>query len=128
VARNQFKRPAAMFDRLGRNRDGFVSKEDFNAAAQMVAATAATAAKPPTTAAAENPTNKSGDFQLNGERWTYREGEFVMNGILLKPKDRAENVSGTFSAKHPSGRYAGKGTGHLFPDRSLLTRDRFMQV
>ncbi len=28
-------------------------------------------------------------------------------------------MSGTFSAKHPSGRFAGKGTGHLFPARSL---------
>jgi dienelactone hydrolase len=26
-----------------------------------------------------------GEFKLSGERWTYREGEFVMNGILLKP-------------------------------------------
>jgi acetyl esterase/lipase len=30
VARNQFKGPAVLFDRLDRNRDGFVSKEDFN--------------------------------------------------------------------------------------------------
>jgi len=31
-------------------------------------------------------------------------------------------VSGTFSAKHPSGRCAGKGTGHLFPDQSQALR------
>jgi acetyl esterase/lipase len=30
VSRNQFRGPPAMFDRLDRNRDGFVSKEDFN--------------------------------------------------------------------------------------------------
>jgi len=30
-----------------------------------------------------------------------------------------KKVSGTFSAKHPVGRYAGKGTGHLFPERTL---------
>jgi acetyl esterase/lipase len=88
VPRNQFKGPAAMFDRLDRNRDGFVSKEDFNAGAPMVAATAATAAKPPTTAAVGNPATASGQFQLNGERWTYRDGDFVMSGILLKPEGK----------------------------------------
>ena len=28
-------------------------------------------------------------------------------------------MSGTFSAKHPAGRFAGKGTGHLFPAHYL---------
>jgi acetyl esterase/lipase len=28
----------------------------------------------------------AGEFQLDGERWTYREGDFVMHGILLKPE------------------------------------------
>ena len=32
------------------------------------------------------PAAPSGDFQLDGERWTYREGEFVMSGILVKPE------------------------------------------
>jgi endo-1,4-beta-xylanase len=27
-------------------------------------------------------------FQLNGERWTYRDGEFAMSGILLKPEGK----------------------------------------
>jgi dienelactone hydrolase len=48
--------------------------------------TAPTAAKPPTTAAAENPATTSGEFQFDGERWTYRDGDFVMHGILLKPE------------------------------------------
>jgi dienelactone hydrolase len=30
----------------------------------------------------------AGEFQLNGERWTYRDGEFVMSGILLKPEGK----------------------------------------
>ncbi len=30
VGRNEFKGPPALFDRLDRNRDGFVAKEDFN--------------------------------------------------------------------------------------------------
>jgi len=29
-------------------------------------------------------------------------------------------VSGTFCAKHPKGEFLAKGTGHLFPARSLL--------
>ncbi|MFM7182993.1 MAG: prolyl oligopeptidase family serine peptidase [Verrucomicrobiales bacterium] len=77
VARNQFKGPAAMFDRLDRNRDGFVSKEDFN---DVAATNTATAAK--------NPATGSGEFQINGERWTYRDGDFVMDGILLKPEGK----------------------------------------
>jgi len=28
-------------------------------------------------------------------------------------------VSGTFCAKHPKGEFLAKGTGHLFPVRSL---------
>lgn len=27
-------------------------------------------------------------FQLDGQRWTYRDGEFAMNGILLKPEGK----------------------------------------
>jgi dienelactone hydrolase len=30
--------------------------------------------------------NITGVFQLNGERWTYRDGQFAMSGILLKPE------------------------------------------
>jgi len=29
-------------------------------------------------------------------------------------------VSGTFCAKHPKGEFLAKGTGHLFPARSLI--------
>lgn len=82
VPRNGFKGPPALFDRLDRNRDGFVSKADFTAVASPTAATTPTAA----TAAARTSATPSGEFQLTGERWTYREGEFVMGGILLKPE------------------------------------------
>jgi acetyl esterase/lipase len=50
-----------------------------------VAAGGNSAVTPPAAAAA-NPA--AGDFRLDGERWTYREGEFVMSGILLKPEGR----------------------------------------
>lgn len=42
----------------------------------------------PAPAAAKNPATVPGDYQLDGERWTYREGEFVMSGILLKPEGK----------------------------------------
>jgi dienelactone hydrolase len=29
-----------------------------------------------------------GELKLSGDRWTYRDGEFVMNGILLKPEGK----------------------------------------
>jgi len=86
VARNQFKGTAALFDRLDRNRDGFVSKADFTAVDSTMAATAPAAAKQSTTAGARNPATAAGELKLDGERWTYREGEFVMRGILLKPE------------------------------------------
>jgi dienelactone hydrolase len=47
---------------------------------QVAAATAPVA--PKTTA----PTSTGKQFQLSGEHWTYRDGDFVMNGILLKPE------------------------------------------
>jgi dienelactone hydrolase len=39
---------------------------------------------PPPAAAPTVPTAK--EFKLEGERWTYRDGDFAMNGILLKPE------------------------------------------
>lgn len=30
----------------------------------------------------------AGKFELDGARWTYREGDFVMDGVLLKPEGR----------------------------------------
>lgn len=86
VARNQFKGPAALFDRLDRNRDGFVSKADFTAVDSTMAATTPATAEQSTTVAARNPVTVAGEFQLDGEHWIYREGEFVMRGILLTPE------------------------------------------
>jgi len=56
-----------------------------DASPPLAAANGNSAALPPVAAAATNPAIPSGDYQLDGERWTYREGEFVMSGILLKP-------------------------------------------
>ena len=57
-----------------------------DASPATAAANGKAAALPPAAAAAKNPATASGDYQLDGERWTYREGEFVMSGILLKPE------------------------------------------
>ncbi|MFM9147263.1 MAG: hypothetical protein ACKORI_03940, partial [Verrucomicrobiota bacterium] len=40
------------------------------------------------TAPAADKAPASGDFKLTGDRWTYREGEFTMNGVLLKPEGK----------------------------------------
>jgi dienelactone hydrolase len=50
--------------------------------------TTPTAAIAPTISAATNSARATGDFQLGGERWTYRDGEFAMSGILLKPEGK----------------------------------------
>jgi len=38
--------------------------------------------------AAASTSSHGNEFKLDGERWTYRDGDFVMNGILLKPEGR----------------------------------------
>ncbi|MFM8979754.1 MAG: alpha/beta hydrolase family protein [Planctomycetia bacterium] len=40
------------------------------------------------TASEKAPIAAPGDFNLAGERWTYREGDFAMDGILLKPEGK----------------------------------------
>jgi hypothetical protein len=42
--------------------------------------------------------------------------------LAMKLAVGGKKVSGTFSAKHPKGRSAGKGTGHLFSARSLAIK------
>jgi acetyl esterase/lipase len=72
VTREQFRGPPPLFDRLDRNRDGVLTREDF------AESTSAASSTPPVTDAR--------GFQLDGQRWTYRDGDFAMSGILLKPE------------------------------------------
>lgn len=90
ISRDEFKGPPALFDRLDRNHDGFITREEHEGLPQTPqsappgpsspgAAPSATA--PPATS---NATNTKG-FKLDGDHWTYQDGEFSMSGILLKP-------------------------------------------
>jgi acetyl esterase/lipase len=92
VAKEEFSGPAALFSRLDKNSDGVLTKEEHEAAAPPSTPPAAPPtpggestkpAAPPTTAVP----NVKG-LQLNGERWTYRDGNFAMSGILLKPEGK----------------------------------------
>jgi len=72
IAREEFRGPPALFARLDANQDGFVTREEHSRNA---------APARPVPAVAEG-------FTLAGDEWTWREGDFVMNGILLKPEGK----------------------------------------
>jgi dienelactone hydrolase len=57
-----------------------------NALGQQPAAPPAARATPAATA--KHSAGATGEFHLNGDRWTYRDGDFAMNGILLKPEGK----------------------------------------
>jgi len=78
ISREKFKGPAPLFERFDRNRDGVVSKEDFSDSPASSSAEPNTSAEP----------KIAKGFQLSGERWTYRDGDFAMSGILLKPEGK----------------------------------------
>ncbi len=84
ISREEFRGPAPLFERLDRNRDGFVTREEDAAWRQ---GSSPERASQPAAAAGAVKTGE-GHFQLEGERWTWREGEFTMSGILLKPEGR----------------------------------------
>jgi len=62
VTRVEFKGPPALFDRIDRNRDGMLTKADFE---QEV---------PPIEG-----------FKLDGDKWTFEDKDLSIHGILLKP-------------------------------------------
>ncbi len=86
LARDEFRGPSTLFDRLDVDRDGYLTREEFDRKASSTPSEK-TGTKPdsPKTEVADPSATPEG-FTLEGERWTYREGEFVMSGILLKPE------------------------------------------
>ncbi len=81
VSRGEFRGPPPLFQRLDRNNDGFLTRDEHEAF-MPPAAPAAPPTQPRPQAAADTPKG----FKLDGERWTYRDGDFAMDGILLKPE------------------------------------------
>jgi acetyl esterase/lipase len=79
VTRDKFKGPPPLFDRLDRNHDGVLTREDFDEAPP-----AQPAAPPTTVPPAESGTSAKG-FKLDGEHWTCDVGGQSFSGILLKP-------------------------------------------
>ncbi|HCN28966.1 MAG TPA: hypothetical protein DIT64_09400 [Verrucomicrobiales bacterium] len=78
--------PGPLYEGLGDANWAFYQRVfSMNSTTQYVVAPQTTlmAAKPASLA-----TNASKGFQLDGERWTYRDGDFAMSGILLKPEGR----------------------------------------
>jgi acetyl esterase/lipase len=94
VAKEEFSGPPQLFERLDRNHDGVITKEEHEASlpnAQPPAPPVPNPAAPgPVKPSAPAPSGAPAakGFQLNGERWTYRDGEFAMSGILLKPEGK----------------------------------------
>ncbi len=90
LSRDEFRGPGPLFERLDRNGDGFVTREEDAAwrSGSAPERDSPPAAPPGESAAAGPAKGGEGRFQLEGERWTWREGDFTMSGILLKPEGR----------------------------------------
>ncbi len=104
VSREEFSGPKQLFEIIDANHDGFITREEHEAFlsrapgarpeppnAQSANPRRPPAAEPksgavsPKSGAAEQPSAAAKGFHLDGERWTYRDGDFAMDGILLKP-------------------------------------------
>ncbi len=100
VSREEFSGPKQLFELIDTNHDGFITREEHEAflsrapGARRESPGSQPAPVPQSGAAAP----KSGTsvhqraavkgFHLEGERWTYRDGDFAMDGILLKPEGK----------------------------------------
>lgn len=78
VSQEEFSGPAPLFQRLDKNGDGVFTRDEHEGL-QM---------PPPQTNAPIQSSAVMKGFQLDGERWTYRDGDFVMDGILMKPEGK----------------------------------------
>ena len=89
ISRDELRGPPPLFQRLDRNRDGFVTKAEHEAAfppaAGIVQPTPPAASPPSKPAPAHGQAAAKRNWHLEGQRWTYRDGRCEMTGILLKP-------------------------------------------
>lgn len=77
VTQDEFSGPAPFFQRLDRNGDGILTREEHEAAMPPPAPASPVEAKP---------SASTHGFQLDGQRWTHRDGAFSMQGIFMKPE------------------------------------------
>ncbi|MBE2282675.1 MAG: prolyl oligopeptidase family serine peptidase [Prosthecobacter sp.] len=78
VSREEFSGPATLFQRLDKNGDGMLTRDEHEAFQTP----------PPQTSAPNKASAAMTGFQLDGERWTYRDGDFTMDGIFMKPEGK----------------------------------------
>lgn len=78
VTKDEFRGPAPFFQRLDRNGDGILTREEHEATMPPQAPAAPAETKPSASSAK--------GFLLDGQRWTYRDGDFSMQGIFMKPE------------------------------------------
>ena len=74
ISREEFRGPQGMFVRFDSNKDGFVTRDEHPGKTASLPASP----QPPATAPAHG-------LVLTGDTWIWRDGDFVMNGILMKP-------------------------------------------
>lgn len=76
VTREEFSGPAPLFKLLDKNSDGTLTREEHEGGAP-----------PPATPSPQSGASTAAmkGFQLDGEKWTYRDGDFSMDGIFMKP-------------------------------------------
>jgi acetyl esterase/lipase len=94
VSKEEFSGPKQLFDLIDANHDGFVTREEHEtflsrspgARPETSGAQPATPRQPPAAAPQSGAAAKG--FHLDGERWAYRDGDFAMDGILLKPEGK----------------------------------------
>jgi dienelactone hydrolase len=81
VTKAEFSGPEGLFQRLDKNGDGIITREEHEGSQAPPSAQVPVLSSKPPAALMKG-------FQLDGERWTYRDGDFVMEGIFMKPEGK----------------------------------------
>ena len=90
ISKEEFRGPPPLFDRLDRNHDGFITKEEHEAVFPPSTDTPPGPSSSRPSSRSDTPSkgakiSATGQWKLDGQRWTYHDGQFEMTGILLKP-------------------------------------------